>query len=114
MGMKANESGKQNINAFANDLRELFKGVVLIANVLPVITGFWLATYFTDSSFMQHFDLFILTILGSGAIMAGALVLNKLYEVDFDIKMFQTLKRPTVTGNFTLQTVLWTGIDVSV
>ena len=114
MSMKANESGKQNINAFANDLRELFKGVVLIANVLPVITGFWLATYFTDSSFMQHFDLFILTILGSGAIMAGALVLNNWYEVDLDIKMARTQKRPTVTGNFSMRTVLWIGISLSV
>jgi len=114
MGMKANESGKQNINAFANDLRELFKGVVLIANVLPVITGFWLATYFTQTSFMQHFDLFILTILGSGAIMAGALVLNNWYEVDLDIKMFRTQKRPTVTGNFSMRAVLWIGISLSV
>src|SRR5690625_1839690 len=114
MSMKANESNKQNINAFANDLRELFKGVVLIANVLPVITGFWLAIYFTNSSFMQHFDLFILTILGSGTIMAGALVLNNWYEVDLDTKMSRTQKRPTVTGNFSLQTVLIIGISLSV
>src|SRR5690625_6853054 len=93
MGMKANESGKQNINAFANDLRELFKGVVLIANVLPVITGFWLATYFTGTSFMQQFDLFILTILGSGSIMSGALVLNNCYEVDLVGKMLRKQKR---------------------
>lgn len=110
MNIKTNE----NIGTLANDLRELFKGVVLIANVLPVITGFWLAIYFTKSSFMQHLDLFILTILGSGLIMAGALVLNNWYEVDLDTKMSRTQKRPTVTGNFSLQTVLIIGISLSV
>lgn len=114
MSVKANGSSDQRINTFANDLRELFKGIVLIANVLPVITGFWLAIYFTESSFMAHLDSFILTILGSGAIMAGALILNNWYEVDLDTKMSRTQKRPTVTGNFSLRTVLIMGISLSI
>src|SRR5699024_12438255 len=62
----------------------------------------------------HQFQLFILTILGSVSIMAGALVLNNWYEVDLDVKMLRTQKRPTVTGNFSMQTVLWTGIGLSV
>lgn len=96
------------------DLKELLKGIVLIANVLPVFTGFWLALYFTDSSFMEYWDVFLLTIAGSTFIMAGALVLNNWYEVDLDTKMLRTKRRPTVTGNISLKIILAMGIGFTV
>lgn len=46
--------------------------------------------------------------------MAGALVLNNWYEVDLDREMERTKKRPTVTGNFSLKTVLTMGIVFSI
>ena len=59
-----------------SDLRSLFKALVLISNVLPVFTGFWLALHFTNASFTAHLDVFLLTIIGSTMVMAGALILN--------------------------------------
>ncbi|MFZ7945775.1 heme o synthase [Neobacillus sp. 19] len=97
-----------------SDLRSLFKAPVLIANVLPVFTGFWLALYFTGASFNDYWDLFLLTIIGSTLVMAGALVINNWYDVDIDTVMDRTKNRPTVTGHFSLKTVLTLGIALSI
>ncbi|MEC5424208.1 heme o synthase [Virgibacillus sp. C22-A2] len=88
-----------------SDLKSLFKSVVLIANVLPVLVGFWLALYFTNTSLMENIDLFLLTMIGSTLVMAGALVFNNWYEVDIDAVMARTRHRPTVTGNISLKSV---------
>jgi len=96
------------------DIRALFKAPVLIANVLPVLTGFWLALYFTGASFNDYWDLFFLTVIGSTLVMAGALVINNWYDVDIDTVMDRTKHRPTVTGHFSLKMVLTIGITLSV
>lgn len=111
------ESAKRTKNNVYNlflDFKELFKAIVLISNVLPVFTGFWLAVYFTDSSISAHIGTLVLTLLGSTFIMAGALVLNNWYEVDLDTLMIRTKKRPTVTGNISLKAVLIMGISLTV
>ena len=96
------------------DIRALFKGPVLIANILPVFTGFWLALYFTGASINDYWDLFWLTIIGSTLVMAGALVINNWYDVDIDTVMDRTKHRPTVTGHFSLKMVLTIGITLSI
>lgn len=100
------------ITTFFADVMALFKGIVLIANVLPVFTGFWLAAYFTDTAITPN--LFFLTMIGSTLVMAGALVLNNWYEVDIDTVMARTQVRPTVTGNISLKMTLALGIALSV
>lgn len=105
---------KENIYNLISDFKELFKMIVLISNVLPVFTGFWLALYFTGSSMSAHLGTLILTLLGSTFVMAGALVLNNWYEVDLDKKMIRTKKRPTVTGNISLKAVLVMGISLTI
>ena len=100
--------------SFLSDLRSLFKANVLIANVLPVFTGFWLALYFSNESFMEHVPLFLLTMVGSTFVMAGALIINNWYDVDIDTVMERTKNRPTVTGHFTLKAVLILGITLSI
>ncbi|MFC5602276.1 heme o synthase [Sporosarcina koreensis] len=95
------------------DLKSLFKGPVLLANALPVFVGFWLALHFTGGSLLANGKLFWLTIIGSTILMAGALVLNNWYDVDIDTVMERTQKRPTVTGNISLKTVLGIGISMS-
>lgn len=102
----------KNINALTmiSDLKSLVKFPVLVANVLPVFTGFWLALYVTNASFYEYFTLFLLTMFGSTMVMAGALVLNNWYDVDIDSKMARTKKRPTVTENSSLKFVLTLGI----
>ena len=104
----------QTISSVIADIKALFKAVVLIANILPVFVGFWLALHFTNASFMDNLNLLILTVIGSTILMAGALVLNNWYDVDIDTVMTRTQKRPTVTGNISLKTVLILGITLSV
>lgn len=103
-----------NASTLVADLKSLFKSLVLVANVLPVFVGFWLALHFTNAPFMAHLDLLLLTIFGSTILIAGALVLNNWYDVDIDTVMERTKKRPTVTGNFSLKAVLILGITLSV
>src|SRR4051794_34952754 len=102
--------GEQNTSTLITDLKALFKAGVLIANVLPVFTGFWLGLQFTETSFRSHLGVFLLTIVGSTMVMAGALILNNWYDVDIDTIMERTKKRPTVTGNIPLKVVLTMGI----
>lgn len=97
-------------HSFITDLKSLIKSGVLLANVLPVFSGFWLAIYFTNATFMDHIGLFLLTMIGSTLVMAGALVINNWYDVDIDTVMDRTKKRPTVTGHFSLRAVLTIGI----
>jgi len=111
---RASLSPKEKIFALMTDLRSLFKGLVLVSNVLPIITGFWLAIYFTNTSIAANWSLFLLTIIGSTFVMAGALVLNNWYEVDLDREMDRTKKRPTVTGSISMNTVLAIGISFSI
>ncbi|MCJ8008211.1 heme o synthase [Lederbergia wuyishanensis] len=118
--MKKNEAPSQimdkerSISTFISDIKSLFKAGVLIANVLPVFTGFWLALHFSNQSFMDNINLFVLTIIGSTLVMAGALVINNWYDVDIDTIMARTQKRPTVTGHFSLKIVLALGIVLSI
>jgi heme o synthase len=92
------------------DLKALLKAGVLAANVLPVFSGFWLALHFTNKSFMDYWELFLLTMIGSTLVMGGALILNNWYDVDIDTIMERTKSRPTVTGNIPLNVVLAMGI----
>lgn len=98
---------------FLIDFKLLVKGKVLVANILPVFTGFWLALFFTNQSMGQYWQLMVLTVVGSTLVISGALMLNNWYEVDLDEKMERTMIRPTVTGTISLKSVLWMGITVS-
>lgn len=100
--------------AFFEDFKRLVKGIVLIANVLPVITGYWLALYFLGADFMMRWETFVIVVVGSLFVIAGALMLNNWYEVDLDREMIRTKERPTVTGHFSMKMVLWLGISFSI
>ncbi|WP_217588003.1 heme o synthase [Lentibacillus saliphilus] len=101
------------VGAVLADLKSLFKGLVLVLNVLPVFVGFWLAIYFTTGTFAGQWENLFLTVVGSTFVMAGALALNNWYEVDLDQAMERTQGRPTVTGHFKLRTVLLIGSGLS-
>lgn len=98
---------------FLINMKYLLKGKVLAANVLPIFTAFWMALYFNGKNFSDHLGLFLLTMAGSTIVISGALMLNNWYEADLDKKMDRTRQRPTVTGAFSLNSVLWAGIATS-
>ncbi|HLR15839.1 MAG TPA: heme o synthase, partial [Bacillota bacterium] len=107
------QSTGQLLRIFFHDLKLLTKGLVLYANVLPVLAGFMLALYFTNTPLRSSLGLFLATMVGSILITAGALIINNWYEVDLDKEMKRTKERPTVTGNFSMKTVLWMGVSAT-
>src|SRR4051794_27462479 len=111
---KAYDLNQRNIWTAISDLVSLLKGFVLVANVLPVLTGFWLALHFTNASIFDYWNVFLLTMIGSTLVMAGALTLNNWYEVDLDRVMERTKDRPTVTGHFSMNAVLTMGIAFTI
>src|SRR5699024_10039509 len=86
---------KGKISGVLADIKSLTKIVVLILNVFPVFTGFWLALYFTGATFSSNINLFLLTLGGRTLVIAGALIFNNWYEVDLDVEMKRTQSRPT-------------------
>ncbi|MFC3040650.1 heme o synthase [Virgibacillus xinjiangensis] len=112
-GHKSSKTFKQQSNLIT-DIKALVKSGVLIANALPVFAGFWLALHFTDASFGEFWGSFLLTMAGSTLVMAGALILNNWYDSDIDTVMDRTKHRPTVTGSFSLKTVLRIGIGATI
>lgn len=92
------------------DFKALIKIGIVNSNLFTVFTGYWLALYFTKSSFMAHLDVFLFTILGSTLVLIGASVLNNWYDVDIDPIMKRTKNRPTVTGSISLNFALYFGI----
>lgn len=111
---KATDVKVPHVVALLHELKLLTKGLVLYANVLPVLAGFLLAIAITGVPLVEHIDRLLITMLGSTFIVAGALIFNNWYEVDLDRHMKRTEKRPTVTGHLSLNTVLTLGIISSV
>jgi len=105
-----NKTTLQKLVGFLIDLKFLLKGKVLVANVMPVFTGFWLALYFSELKLVDYWELLIITMVGSTLVISGALIINNWYEVDLDREMKRTQMRPTVTGHFSMKSVLWSGI----
>ncbi|KAB8138935.1 protoheme IX farnesyltransferase [Gracilibacillus oryzae] len=99
--------------SFLQDLKYLFKRFVLIANVLPTVFGFFIAWRYYQVSFVDYLVPFILLIIGSGLLVAGALACNNWLEADVDKLMERTKNRPTVTGSMSLRSVLWIGLSLS-
>ncbi|CAH2717028.1 Protoheme IX farnesyltransferase 2 [Neobacillus rhizosphaerae] len=106
-------SKEKNTSTLITDLKALFKANVLLANVLPVFTGYWLSLAFSNTSFSANWSLFLLTMIGGTMVIAGALIINNWYDVDIDTVMDRTKNRPTVTGNISLKVVLTMGIAFS-
>lgn len=105
---------EQKIPSLFSDIKALIKLPVLLANILPVFTGFWLALYFSNASITDHWSMLWFVLIGSTLVMAGALVINNWYDVDIDTVMERTKNRPTVKGTISLNFVLTIGISLTV
>ncbi|SET29652.1 protoheme IX farnesyltransferase [Oceanobacillus limi] len=105
---------KENKTSFISDLKALVKVGIVNSNLMTTFTGFLLALHFTNSSFLANWDVLLLTMFGSALVIAGGCIFNNWYDVDIDPIMTRTKKRPTVTGNLSMQTVLFLGIASTV
>lgn len=110
----ATDNSTSKLIQFLINIKYLLKGKVLVANVLPIFTAYWLALHFNNESFSDHWILFILTMIGSTLVISGALMFNNWFEYDLDKQMDRTQQRPTVTGAFSLKGVLLSAIITTV
>ncbi|MUK89564.1 protoheme IX farnesyltransferase [Ornithinibacillus sp. L9] len=100
----------ENKTTLLSDLKALIKVGIVNSNLMTATVGFLLALHFTNSSFLANWDIFLLTMAGSALVIAGGTILNNWYDADIDPVMVRTKNRPTVTGRFTLKTVLILGV----
>ncbi|HJV47445.1 MAG TPA: heme o synthase [Bacillota bacterium] len=89
------------------DYIQVTKPGIVISNLMVVITGFWLASTWTDSF---SFYLCLITIIGSTLVMGGSCVLNNYLDRDLDIKMARTRTRPVAAGRISAKTALMYGM----
>ncbi|MFC4025435.1 heme o synthase [Oceanobacillus longus] len=107
-------SNKQKYSMIISEIKALIKIGIVNSNLITTIAGFLLAVHFTDTSFINHWGTFLLTIIGSAMVIAGGCILNNWYDVDIDPKMARTKNRPTVTGFFSLKMVLVFGLATTI
>ncbi|WP_439651879.1 heme o synthase [Oceanobacillus alkalisoli] len=105
---------KRDVKSLMQGVKALIKIGIVNSNLIPVIAGFWLAIYIYGLTFSEHVGTLIMTLIGSGLVIAGGAILNNWYDVDIDPKMSRTKSRPTVTGLFSLRAVLIAGIVTTV
>lgn len=101
---------KRNTKEIVSGIKALIKIGIINSNLITVIAGFWLGIYFGGLTFTDHIGTLIITLIGSGLVIAGGAIFNNWYDVDIDPIMSRTKNRPTVTGLFSLRAVLIAGI----
>ncbi|MEN1967004.1 heme o synthase [Lentibacillus sp. N15] len=97
-------------SSFFADLKALVKLGIVNSNLITTFTGFWLALHFTGTTFIDNWQVFLLTMAGTALVIAGGCIMNNWYDVDIDPVMSRTKTRPTVTGSIPLNQVLLLGI----
>ncbi|MDC3412796.1 heme o synthase [Aquibacillus sp. 3ASR75-11] len=109
-----NTGNKEKVTTLWSDLKALIKVGIINSNLMTAFVGFWLALYYTGSSFLENWQTFLFAMAGTALIIAGGCIINNYYDRDIDPVMDRTKKRPTVTGSIPLQTILILGIATSV
>nr|WP_240375697.1 heme o synthase [Bacillus piscicola] len=106
MGNVQEEAG----NKMRKDYQALAKAGIVSSNLITVFAGIFLASVYTDFYLLQNLHILILTMVGSGLVMAGGYTLNNYIDHDIDSLMKHTQDRPTATGSVKLSNVLFAGL----
>lgn len=89
------------------DFVHVTKPGIVRSNLLVIVTGFWLASAWTDDFSIW---LLLVTAVGSSLVMGGSCVLNNYLDRDLDIKMARTKDRPVATGRMSTRVALGYGM----
>ncbi|MRH41907.1 protoheme IX farnesyltransferase [Aquibacillus halophilus] len=92
------------------DIKSLIKIGIINSNLMTAFAGFWLALYYSGLSFSNHWETFLIMMIGTALVIAGGCILNNYFDRDIDPIMSRTKKRPTVTGSIPLTYILLLGI----
>ncbi|MEW9669253.1 heme o synthase [Ammoniphilus sp. 3BR4] len=89
------------------DYIEVTKPGIVKSNLIVIVTGFWLASAWSDSF---SFLLFLVTVIGSSLVMGGSCVLNNYLDRDLDLKMERTKDRIIASGRMSARFALIYGM----
>lgn len=92
------------------DYLVLAKHGIVTSNLITTFAGVYLAAYYTSTGLGDHLLAMIYALLGTGLVMAGGCTLNNYIDRDIDHIMERTKDRPTVTGRFSPNHVLFVGL----
>lgn len=95
------------------DILSLIKIGIINSNLMTAFAGFWLAVHFTEASFFDHWQAFLMSMIGITFVIAGGCIINNYYDRDIDKVMSRTQSRPTVTGTISLKHILIMGVSVT-
>jgi heme o synthase len=79
---------------------------IIKSNLVPMLAGLMLALYTYNLSFVSHIVDLVLAILGTAAVIASAGTFNNIYDRDIDKIMPRTQKRPSVTGEISVKSLM--------
>ncbi|QDP40055.1 heme o synthase [Radiobacillus deserti] len=108
------QSDNQKESTLWSDFMALIKVGIINSNLMTAFAGFWVALFYNNASFADHWVTLLLTMVGTGFVIAGGCVINNYYDRDIDHIMKRTKSRPTVTGTIPLKVILSVGIGFSV
>ncbi|RXT05708.1 heme o synthase [Ammoniphilus sp. CFH 90114] len=91
------------------DYIEVTKPGIVKSNLIVIVTGFWLASAWSDTF---SFLLFLITVVGSSLVMGGSCVLNNYLDRDLDLKMERTKDRIIASGRMSAQFALIYGMSL--
>jgi|SRR5690606_3917895 len=91
------------------DYLVLTKVGIVNSNLMTVVAGFFLASYYNNLHLMDYLDKIIITLIGSYLVIAGSGSLNNYIDRDIDILMRRTKRRPSVSGRFSPRFILALG-----
>jgi heme o synthase len=93
--ISATGENKSKTTSFIKDFLALIKIGIVNSNLVTTFTGMWLAFQLTDGHFLQHIDLIIYTLLGTGLIIGGSAAMNNYIDQDIDPIMKRTKSGPS-------------------
>ncbi|UFU00902.1 heme o synthase [Radiobacillus kanasensis] len=108
------QTDNQKESTLWEDFMALIKVGIINSNLMTAFAGFWIALFYNNASFADYWVTFLLTMIGTGMVIAGGCIINNYYDRDIDHIMQRTKARPTVTGTIPLKVILGLGIGISV
>lgn len=99
---------------YSQILAKTVKTGIIKSNLIPMLAGLTLAMYtYGVDPFSKVLDV-ILAIIGTALVIGAAGAFNNLYDRDIDSIMERTKTRPTVTGELSVNTVLWIAVVMAI
>ncbi|WP_373558549.1 heme o synthase [Bacillus sp. FJAT-45350] len=92
------------------DYLTLAKMGIVTSNLITTFAGLFLAAKYTGVSLSDNLHIVLFALVGAALVMAGGCTLNNFIDRDIDPIMERTKERPSVTGRFQPNQILWVGI----